>query len=368
MMILRSITRWPGRAAVTLFGVAAAVAVLVASFFTFDAMDLMTDELFTRANRQHVTLVLSQAQPDRVVQDALALPGVRLAEGAFSLPVRVSHAGQSRLVSLQARAPEAQLQRVLDQSGRAITLPDQGLVIPQGLADVLGLEPGASATVELLAPPREVWTLPVAAVIRQTFGQDVQMAQAALFARMRSPPQVNQLHLLVDLDALPALHARVKQTPAIAGITVWTDVRAQFDATISESLLTMTLIYSGLGILITVGVVYNAARIQLSERSHELASLRVLGFSRAEVGYVLVGELMLLTMLAVPLGWVLGYGFAALMAAGFSTDLVTMPFAITPRTYAWAGVLAVGSALVSALLVRRRLDRVEIASALKQKE
>ncbi|MDZ4134007.1 MAG: ABC transporter permease, partial [Paracoccaceae bacterium] len=317
MMIVRSITRWPGRAAVTLFGVSASVAVLVASFFSFDAMDTMTDELFHKSNRQDVTLVLTGARPAVAATDAMSLPGVRQVEGAFALPVRVRHGPASRLVMLQARPDridptQPRLTQVLDSQGRATLMPLSGLVLPEGLADTLGVGPGDAVQVDLLAPPRETWDLTVGAVIRQSLGQDVHMSSEVVFALLRQERQVNQLHLLVDRDALPALHAKVKQTPAIAGLTVWSDVRAQFDATLNENLLTMTVIYSALGALITIGVVYNAARIQLAERAHELASLRVLGFTRAEVGYVLVGELMLLTVLAIPVGWGAGYGFAAM--------------------------------------------------------
>lgn len=139
-------------------------------------------------------------------------------------------------------------------------------------------------------------------------------------------------------------------------------------AQMEETVLTSVLVYSLVGILITVGVVYNAARIQLSERAHELASLRVLGFTRGEVGFVLVGEIMVLTTAALPVGWALGYGFAALTAAGLSTDIVSIPLVVSRRTYAIASFIVFASALASALLVRRRLDRVNIATALKQKE
>jgi len=368
MMILRSITRWPGRAAITLFGVVASVSVLVASFFTFDAMDLMVDEMFYQSNRQDVTLVLSGPRGASAVQDAAHLPGVRVAEGAFAVPVRL-HAGHvTRLTALQAREPAARLARLLDEDGQVVTLPDSGLVLPQGLAGDLGVRPGDSLRVELLVPPRETWEVPVAAVIRQTIGQDVHMAAPALFALMRQSSQVNHLHLSVDAEALPALHDRVKSTPAIAGLVLWTEVRAQFEATINETILTSTLVYSVLGMLITIGVIYNAARIQLSERAHELASLRVLGFTRTEVGYVLVGELMLLTVLAVPVGLLAGYGFAALIARGFSTEVVSLPLVVERGTYALAALIVLATALAAALLVRRRLDRIDIVSALKAKE
>ncbi|MCB6176735.1 FtsX-like permease family protein [Rhodobacter sp. Har01] len=368
MMILRSVTRWPGRAAVTFFGVAASVAVLVGCFFMFDAMDLMMDELFVQANRQDVTLILADARNDIAVTDAQGLPGVRLAEGGFALPVRLSFGATSRLTTLQARADGAELTRLLDPEGHAIALPGDGLVLPERLAGRLGVQPGDRVQVELLVPPRETWQVEVTGLIRQSLGEEVHMARAAVFRRMRQPPQVNMIHLSVDPAALPALNARVKATPAIAGLTSWTDVEAEVEASTDRSMKSVTLIFSALGVLIALGVVYNAARIQLAERAHELASLRVLGFSRAEVGFVLVGEMMLLALLAIPAGWGLGYGFAALVHQGFSTDVVSLPFQITRRTYGLAALMVGVAALVAALWVRRGLDRVDLVQALKQRE
>jgi putative ABC transport system permease protein len=368
MMILRSLSRWPGRAAVTLFGVAGSVAVLVASFVTFDIIDVVMEDIFDKANRQDATVLLHHAVNDRAEMDALSLPGVLLAEGVYAAPIRISHGPAVKLVSLMARAPEARLTRVLDGAGTPVPLPESGVTLPEALADDLGLRLGDTARIEMLAPPRAPWDVTVTGIIRQSMGQDVQMDRDAFFALMNQAPQVNMLHLAIDTDDLPALQAQIKQTPAVAGFTLWSDVRGAMEATMNESLITMTLIFSTLGMLITIGVVYNAARIQLAERAHELASLRVLGFRRAEVGYVLVAEQMVLTLVAVPVGWVAGYGFARLMTQGFSTDIISLPLVISQATYAQSALTVLATALVSVLLVRRRLDQIDIVTALKQKE
>ncbi|MDE3237930.1 MAG: ABC transporter permease [Paracoccaceae bacterium] len=368
MMILRSITRWPGRAAVTVLGVAAAISVLVACFFTFDSIDAVIDEAFTLTNRQHVTLQLTRNAPASVAEDAAHLPGVMRVEGAFGLPVRLTHGWHSALTSVEAQGQGTILTRVLGEGGQPLVVPPEGLVLPETLARKLDLRAGDRVTMALLAPPRDTLSLPVARIMRQSLGETVQIASPALFRLMREAPQVNRLNLLVDPRQLPAFYAAVKAAPAVDGILLWTEVRKQFDETINENILRSVIVYAILGILITVGVIYNAARIQLSERAYELASLRVLGFTRAEVGYVLVGELMLLTVLAIPLGFLGGYGFSALISAGFSSEVVRIPLVITRRTYAIAGLIAFVSALAATLLVRRRLDRVTLATALKQRE
>ncbi|MBU3259892.1 FtsX-like permease family protein [Roseovarius sp. PS-C2] len=368
MMILRSLVRWPWRAAVTLFGVSGSVAVLVASFFTFDAIDLILEELFERANRQDATVTLARPVNSRAELDALALPGVMVAEGLYAVPVRLVSGTESRLVSLQGRAQDARLSRLLDNDGEALEIPATGLVLAAGLAEGLGVRPGDRIRVDLLSAPRGTWEIPVSAVIRQSLGQDAYMNGEAFFRLIGQAPQVNMLHLAIDRNALSELQAEVQETPTIARFTLWSDIRRQFEDTLDESLVTMTVIFASLGMLITIGVVYNAARIQLAERAYELASLRVLGFRRSEVAYVLVAEQMLLTLIAIPVGWLVGYGFCMLMAEGFSTEVVTIPVVVTRRTYAVAALLVISTALASVLVVRRRLDRIDIVHSLKQKE
>jgi putative ABC transport system permease protein len=176
------------------------------------------------------------------------------------------------------------------------------------------------------------------------------------------------VHVALDDAALPALYEAVKATPNVAGITLWTEIRRSFRDTLGETMNASILIYSGFGALIAVGVVYNAARIQLSERSHELASLRILGLSRGEVSFVLLGELLGLSLLALPLGCLLGFGFAALIATGFSTDTLTLPLVVTPGTYAHSVLVVFGASLASALVVRRGIDRLDLVAVMKTRE
>lgn len=368
MMIVRSILRWPGRAAITLFGVMSSVALLVASYFMFDSVDLIADTMFTRGNRQQVTLVLAQPQPERAVLDALSLPGVIQAEGAYAMPARLVNGHRTRLSAVTAHFPGATLARLIDDNGQAVALPPEGVVLPERLAEALALRPGDTLRIEMLAPPREVLDLPVAAVIAQGMGQEAHVAAPALFAAMRIAPQVGSIHLMADAEALPDLMAAVKETPAVAGVTDWAEVRRQFDRTLRENMVTMLTIQTLVGLMSAIGVVYNAARIQLAERAHELASLRVLGFSRGEVGFVLVGEMMLLTLLAIPPGWLAGYGLAVALVGAMANDLMSIPLVITPRTYALASLAVFLASLAAVLLVRRRLDRVDLASALKARE
>jgi len=368
MMIFRSILRWPGRAAITLFGVVSSVAMLVASYFMFDAIDALADTMFASSNRQDVTLVLNASVSERAVMDAMTLPGVRMAEGGYAMGVRLVHEHRERLSALQGHFPDASLARLMDDTGTVVQLPAEGVVLPERLAANLGVVVGDTLRVEMLSPPRETLDLPVAMIIAQGMGAEAHMRADALFAAMRVAPQVNSINLLVRPEEMSALNAAIKDTPAVAGLTDWSDVRRQFDESLSENLVTTMTIQTIVGLITAIGVVYNAARIQLSERRHELATLRVLGFSRGEVGFVLVGEMMFLTLVAIPVGWLLGNFLASSMVTAMSNDLMQMPFLITKRTYAFAGLAVFIGSLAAVLLVRRRLDHVDLVMALKARE
>jgi putative ABC transport system permease protein len=204
MMILRSIVRFPGRAAVTLFGVAASVSVLVAAFFTFDAMDEMIDEFFYQANRAQLTVMLTDPRTIGVIEDARALPGVLEVEGHSSVPVRLLAGPRDKLMRLEAQSGAARLARILDGDGQPVQVPPEGIALPSTLAAELGLGLGDAVGVEFLVPPREVHALPVTAVTRQSLGQDVYMAEDALFRLLRQEPQVNRLNMTIDAERCPS--------------------------------------------------------------------------------------------------------------------------------------------------------------------
>jgi putative ABC transport system permease protein len=364
-MILRSLTRWPGRALGTTLGVSAAVATLIASLFVTDAVEFLIDASLFQANRQDATLNLTEARPRAAITEVAGLPGVLTAEGVHAVPVRIHNGPRSEPAVLEGRPPDATLARVLDMDGRPVTIPDSGLLISDKLAALLDLTPGQTVEVELMQDTRETHSVPVAGVVRLWFGDGVYMDADALATLLRMAPRINVAHLALDPAAVPALNAAVKITPGIAGMILWTEVRRSFRETMGQNLGIQTAIYTALGGLIAVGVVYNAARIQLSERAHELASLRVLGFTRGEVSAVLVGELMLLTLLGIPFGWLFGHGFAALVAWGYSSDMISLPLVVSRATVAYASLIVFLAALASALVVRRRIDRLDLVAVLK---
>jgi putative ABC transport system permease protein len=181
-------------------------------------------------------------------------------------------------------------------------------------------------------------------------------------------PQISAINVTIDAAERAAFDAALSDLPRLAGSAMMDENRQSFQDTISENILITTTIYTILGVLITVGVAYNGARIQLSERARELASLRILGFTRGEVGYILGGEILLLAVVAQPVGWGLGWLFAKSMVDGFTSDLYAIPLVLRPATFASASLVVLVAATVSVLVVLRRLGGLDLVSVMKTRE
>ncbi|MFZ2103090.1 MAG: FtsX-like permease family protein [Oricola sp.] len=368
MMILRGIMRWPLRASLTSLGMALGVAVLVASSFFDDSMEEILDVAFFQSNRQDAILLLSPDQPLSVLADIGRLPGILRAEGQLSLPVRLTNGHLEKRVAIEASWPNADLSRVIDPDGKVIEAPAEGILLTKRLAGQLEVNPGEWIDVEFLTGRREQHRLMVSGIVTQYFGIGAYMNAGYAARLFRQSPRISAANVLVDDNRIDDLHRELKNTPHLAGLIMLNDTRQIFRDTIKENIVIQAMIYIGIAAMITIGVTYNSARIQLSERARELASLRILGFTNAEVSYILMGETLLLAIVAQPIGWALGALIAWGMSFAFASDLYTIPVILERHTFGYASVIALVAAVCSVLVVRRRLDTLNLVSVMKTRE
>jgi len=367
-MVVRHIARWPVRSGLTVLGIAASVALLIASLFSFDSIETMIDVQFFRTHRQDATVVFTEARQDAILTEVARLPGVLRAEGVRNASVRLRAGHLSRRAAIQGMEHDAVLSRVLDAELRPVALPPAGLVLSSKLASLLAVRAGDRVTVEVLEGKRRTVAVPVSAVVEEYIGAEAYMDRAALNHLMGEGPVVSGAHLQIDASRTDALFRRLKELPMLAGVTLRAASVGAFRATVAETMSIVLSFYVAFGGLIAFGVLYNSARITLSERGRELASLRVLGFTRGEVAYILLGELAVLTALALPLGCLLGYGLAAVIAAGLDSDLFRVPLVIEDRTYGIAVLVVLLSAIGSGAAVGWRVARLDLIAVLKTRE
>jgi putative ABC transport system permease protein len=367
-MILRNIERQPFRAVASLVGIAMATAILVVGLFFMDAMDLLKEMQFSFVQRQDLTVSFVEPVSARALHELRSLPGVQRVEPLRSVPARVSHGHRSRNLVILGGPSAPSLNRIVDRSGRIVTLPPEGLVLSKTLAEVLHVSPGESVRLEILEGARPVGDVTVAGLVDEFFGLSIHMDQNALHRLMREGESLSGAQLQIDSAEGPRLYRRLKATPAVAGVSLTREALASFERTMSQNMGIITTINVIFAAIIAFGVVYNAARVSLSERNHDLASLRVLGFTRAEISLILLGELALLTIAALPVGVGLGVLMARGIMASVESELYRFPFAITFQSLARSALAVAAAAAFSGLVVRRKLDRLDLIAVLKTRE
>lgn len=367
-MVLRHLERRPFKAAISVLGISVAVAVMVLGSFLSDSINYMIEFGFYTQQRQDVTIRFVEPASSAAFHEIERLPGVLHAEPLRSIPVRLRSGSRWRRGGIMGLSPDARLLRVIDETELAVPLPPEGLVVNDKLAEILDVRPGDEVELEVLEGRREHYHVRIAAIVREYVGTNAYMNIHALHRLLQEQDTLSGAFLSVDASKIAELYAQLKRTPRVAGVSIKEATVESFNQTQAENQRQIQFFNVIFACIIAAGVVYNTARISLSERGRELATLRVIGFTRGEISAILLGELAVLTLLALPLGMALGYGFAALTAAAVDSESFRVPVVVTLRSYGFASLVVILSAIGSGLLVRRRLDHLDLVAVLKSRE
>ena len=368
LMMLRNISRHPIRAAFTVLGMALATAILVVSLFLRDTMEQLIDVTYFLADRQDAAVSFIEKRNESVVMQMARLPGVLAAEPFREVPVRIRHGNIERRIMISGRPPNADLRRIIDVDLQPVALPSTGLAISGWLGKLLGVQAGDWVEVDLLEGARRTVTLPVLALVEDYFGIRGMMDLEALTRLMRDAPVVSSVNLSLDDRRREEFYAAVKAMPTVSGVALQRTSLANFREAVALIITTMASIYTGLAAIIAFGVVYNSARISLSERARELASLRVLGFTRGEVLRILLFELAILTLIAQPPGWGMGYVLGWIMTTSLAGEIMRVRSVIEPSTYVIASAIIIVAAIASAAVVRERINQMDLVAVLKTRD
>lgn len=367
-MVLRNLLRHPARAAASIFGIGFAVAILMVGFVFTSVIDQLIVTQFWEADRQDVTVNFVEPRSAAARHVLQRLPGVVTVEPTRSVSVRIHAGHRQRYLAVHGVSDSQRLRRIVNRDGRPLRLPPSGVVLSAMLAEVLGVRQGDTVTLDVLEGHRPVLEVPVNGLVDDMMGLSVYMNGDALHALMREDAVATGAVLLIDPSQEAQLAAELKRMPAVAGVAFKRAVLRTFRDVMAANMnltIGINLVFAG---IIACGVVYNAARISLSERSRELASLRVLGFTRAEISLILLGELAVLTFAALPVGALFGYGLTAMILSSIESEVYRFPLHIAPQAIAWSFLGILAASAISGLMVRRRLDHLDLVAVLKIRE
>lgn len=367
-MMIRNLERRPWKAIASVFAICCSVMMVVVEFGLLDAMERMMAVQFQQVQREDVAVTLNEAHSARTRFELARLPGVIDSEPYRLVPVRLRYQHRSRRTAILGLPDPSELHLIIDRRGNAVPLRRDGLLMTTTLADILGVVPGEPVTVEVLDGKRPIREVTLAGTADELLGTSAYMNIRDLNRMLHEDQSISGALLQVDSAKQDQLYRELKQLPAVSAVSIKSAALASFRETINKSMALSIGTLIVFASVIAMGMIYNGARIALSERANELATLRILGFTRREITFILLGEQALLTVAALPFGFAAGYALCALLSARLETELYRFPLVIQSSSYAWAFMIVLASAVLSGLLISKRLARLDMVAVLKSRE
>lgn len=367
-MVVRRLIRQPGRAAAAVVGIGSGMALSVAMLSVMSGFDITMELNFSVIDRSDVTVSFIEPLSDTTILELQRMEGVIEVEPFRTVPAVLRHGLHTYRGAINGLVAEPRLNRAVDDAMAPIYVREDGVILAEALAEVLHIRAGERLTIEVREGRRPVLELPVVGVSATLLGSPAYLEIGALNRALKEPNRVSGAYLRIDSARGDAIYRALKDMPVVAGVSLRSEARAAFQKMLDTGAGAMRFILAAIAAVITFGIVYNSARIAFAERARDLASLRVIGFTRGEAAFVLLGELAIITLLALPVGAGLGYYLALALAEGFSTDLYRIPAMVVPESYGTAALAVVGAAVISGWLVKRDIDRIDLVSALKIRE
>jgi putative ABC transport system permease protein len=367
-MIFRSLQRTPLRTVMSIVAMSMAGVILVSGQFSFDSLQSMIDVQFRTAQTDDATIGLNEPRGDEVLHSIVRLPGVVRAEPVRSVPVRIRAGHRERRVALTGLERGATMRRLVGMYGEEAAVPLTGLVLTKKLASVLGVASGDTVTVEALVAPRPVATMQVVTLLDESMGISAYAARENVNRFMREGPSLTTANLALQPARASELYATLKTMPGVASVSLREATLESIQKTIVQNIYISVLMIFPFACVIAFGVIYNSARIALSERGRDLASLRVLGFSKGEVGAMLLGEQAVLTLASLPVGFAAGRAVCFVIARKLDSEMYRIPFVISGRTYAISFFVIALAAVFTAFVVQRRIGTLNLVEVLKTRE
>lgn len=367
-MVLRRIFRNPGRIFGAVIGIAVGMGLSSAQIGLMSGFNVMIYNTYSVVDRSDITVSFITPMTEKAVFDLAHIDGVIEAEPVRFVGVNFRNGRQNYRGAISGYVTSPRLNRAVTDDLDGLDMPREGVLIARALADILDTEVGDTIQADVLEGRRPVIALQVAGIANTLMGAPAFMHIDTINAALREPGRVSAVYLRIDTDQADHVYRTLKRIPAVAGVSVKDDARRSFQELMDQGAGSMRYVMALVAAIITFGIVYNTARIAFGEQSRDLASLRVIGFTQGETSFILLGELAIVVLIAIPLGIGLGYYFVQLIAAGFSTDIYQIPTYFRPDAYGTAAVAVIVAAVVSGLLVRRDIKKVDLVETLKTRD
>lgn len=367
-MIWRNIERKPYKSLMTLIGIGCSGGILIVGNFQKAAVDHMIDVQFHLSQKEDIQVSFNEPISTKALYSLRSIPGINFAEGQRTVAVRLTFEHRNYLTSIQGLSKNQKLRHILNSDLKPIRIPDSGIVLGYYFRQILGINIGDKVSIEILEGKKNKKTVTVVGFVKEYVGLGAYMSLHDLYTLLQESENFNGALLSVDISKKETIIQKLNEIPKISGITFKIYAITNFYETFAQTVLIFTFFISLFAGTLAFGLVLNNALISFAEKNRELATLSVLGFTSIEVTFLLLGEIALLTLLAIPVGFVIGALLCQFLVFNLQSELYRVPLILTKSTFAYSCLVVIIASLVSCIFLYRKMTQLNLVTTLKAKE
>ncbi len=360
---LRNMFRYKQRALMMLIGISCCTGLLVTAFGIHDSMIDIGDIQYTDIQKYDLEVSLHEGKN---ADELSSVAGITDTLTLYTDHVDLKAEESLNSVNLLSFGKADNLSNYWDfHSGEdTVAMPELGeAIISPKVAEKLGLSVGDS--VELRNSDMQSGTVKVSGIFDNHI-YDYIVVSEETYTELFGEAEANTVYLLCDGD-IEALASELTALKSVSGVTQL----SLFGATVTDALTCLNYII-WLVVFFSAAlafiVIFNLTNINLAERSREIATVEVLGFYPKETESYVLKENLLLSAFAALLGLPLGKLFHLLVMSMVKIDLIHFNNVVHPLSYILAFIGTILFALIINRIMRRSIDKINMAESLKAVE
>jgi putative ABC transport system permease protein len=368
-MIFRAIFRNPFRSSVSIFASMISTALILSALANVDSLHYLMSYEFEKVSHQDITVSLRNPKGLELSSELMRMPSISGTEPQLLIVCDFKNGALKKRSGVTGMIRNNILNTPLDKNGTPVAIPETGLILSKKLAEILYLKTGDHVRLRPLIGRRTEVIASVAGIVDTYLGLSA-YADIGYLSRLLGEELSANIVLgkTCNKSEWKNLYSALKKRPAVVGISERTRSLTQMDERFGKvmgTMIFMTVFFAG---LIAFGSILNTALVSLSERSREVGTLRVLGYTPAQITWIFSGESHLLNSVGIVLGLIAGIGLSKLVSAAYSTELYRFPSVIYPSRLVISAILMFFFITLAQLIIYRMITRFPWLEVLKVKE
>jgi len=361
-MVLRNIFRNKKRFVFITFGIAMTFAISLIPSMMNSAMNDIFEGHYSDFQKMDYNINFSTPLNINAVNEIKHIVDTDRIEPKIEFPFELIYGNNKLVANIIGVKSNTEFYGFKNLKGQSINLPNDGIVLSEGLARFIGVEKGDKVKIKTFIPNKDDIYVEVKDIIKQSLGTNGYMEISYMGNILLDKSLITGVYI----NSSDNIKGELENIKGIASIQSLADMRSIFEQFMGLMIGSISVMIVFAGIL-GFAIVYNSTIMNIAERRLEFSSLRVMGFSKKEIFKIITKENSVMTILGIILGIPLGQSMISSLESTFSTEIYTIEMNPTLSSYIITAILTIIFVIIAQLATYKKINSLDFIEALKNR-